>query len=173
MKITSSRNNKRYFMKYYILILLLITSNLLLAQSTMFEGVWILENKEHVRGPEYINALPTQFIFSNAKDSFVVQFIIVGADGKESRSRVANALDGTETLINTADHRKVKRKIQFTNESNEITITTAFFAPDNENEVDFTRVERLRLVNGHLHINKKSVETNSETWEVNGVYKKK
>jgi len=56
--------------------------------------------------------------------------------------------------------------------NNSFLIKTVYYLPDNDNEIDFTRLDTWLLKEGELMIDRRSVETNSETWETVGIFKR-
>lgn len=158
-----------------VLLLVLGLSQATLAQTNL-AGTWALQNKEHIMGPEYGNALATQITLQQQTDSLIIETISVGAEGAEVKSRQAVSTDGKpSTTSSTTTHRKYVRSMKWTPDKKGIVLTTVFYMPDNPNEVDFTRVETWTVSpdGKELNIDKKSIETRSETWQVKGVYAKK
>lgn len=139
-------------------------------------GTWALQNKQHVLGPEYANALPKQLTIRQQADSLIIESINIGGNGQEVSSRQAVAMDGKPTTNTGAtSKRKYVRSLKWNADKKGLVLTTIFYVPENPSEVDFTRVETWSLSpdGRQLNIQKKSVETRSETWEVKGVYEKK
>lgn len=158
-----------------ILVLMLCMGQLSYGQNNL-SGTWSLQNKEHIEGPEYGNALPLQMTFQQKTDSLIVESVFINGEGQEVKSRQGLALDGkTSTNTSTVSKRKYVRSLKWAADKKSLTITTVFYVEDNPNEVDFTRVEVLTpSADGtQLNIDKKSIETRSETWQVKGVYAKK
>jgi hypothetical protein len=76
--------------------------------------------------------------------------------------------------ISKVSKRKYVRSLKWSTDNKTLTITTVFYVPENDNEVDLTRIETWNLdANGRLIINLKSVETTHESWEIKGIYEKK
>ena len=117
--------------------------------------------------------MPTQFTISRIRDSLILEYITVNADGKENKGRIANPFNGSETMGYNLNNLKVKRKLRYVKGTNEFTVNSVYYMPENNTEVDFTRIETFKVIDGNSHLNKKSIETRGETWEVNGVYSKK
>ncbi len=136
---------------------------------------WIQQSKEHVTGPEYGNAVQTQMTVLQNKDSVVINSLNPGADGKDVAGHVSFAINGKPSSIsNPTSKRKYTRSLAWSADKKSLITTIVFSMPDNENEVDFTRIETWTLSpdGKQLRLNKKSVETRSETWELNAVFVK-
>ncbi|NCU05439.1 MAG: hypothetical protein GXC73_15825 [Chitinophagaceae bacterium] len=140
---------------------------------TLFTGHWKVKEKNHVGGPEYSNALQEEMMIDIVKDSLIVSSISTGGNGENIRSRISYSLNGSQS-VNTSvtSKRKHVRSCLMSADKSMITLTTIFYMPGNENEVDFTRVEIWKMEKGQLLINKKSIETNNDTWEVKGVFER-
>lgn len=139
-------------------------------------GTWTLQSKQHVLGPEYANALAKQIIINQQTDSLIIETISVGAEGQELSNKQVVALDGKPlTTTSATSGRKLVRSLKWNTDKKGLVLTTVFYVAGNPNEVDFTRVETWSLSpdGKQLNIQKRSVETRSETWEVKGVYEKK
>lgn len=140
---------------------------------TDFSGNWGLKEKAHVEGPEYANALPSVLKVQQRADSLVIESTSIGADSKDVITRQAVPINGKQSSITSSNSkRKLVRSLAWSVDKKSLTLTTVFYVPENDNEVDFTRVEIWSLVNGQLEVKKRSVETRSETWAVNGVFVK-
>lgn len=152
----------------------------ILLQATAFGqnnlwGTWVLQSKQHVSGPEYVNALARQITLRQEADSLIIQMINIDGNGQEISSRQTVAMNGQPvTTVSTKSNRKLVKSLNWSSNKKDLIITTVFYVPDNPGEVDFTRVETLSLSpdGRQLNIYKKSVETRSENWEVKGVYDK-
>ncbi|MDF2192597.1 hypothetical protein [Paraflavitalea sp. CAU 1676] len=157
------------------LLLLLLCSSAAVAQ-TNFSGTWNLQNKQHVLGPEYGNALASAITFQQQTDSLIIESVSVGAEGQEVKSRSAVSMDGKSlTALSKNSNRKYIKSLKWSADKKSLVITTVFYVEDNPNEVDLTRVEILSLSpdGKQLNLEKKSIETRSENWEVKGTYAKK
>ncbi|MBO9204381.1 MULTISPECIES: hypothetical protein [Niastella] len=153
-------------------IALLLVNTALLAQ-TDFSGKWQLKEKQHILGPEYANAVAKLLSVDQRSDSLIIESSSVGENGQDVVTRSAIALNGKQSInTSAASNRKLIRSLQWSNDKKTLTITTAFYMPGNDSEVDFTRVEVWTLENGQLKVDKKSIETRSETWEVKAVFEK-
>jgi len=140
-----------------------------------FTGSWALISKQHISGPKYGNALPTKMKITQAKDSLIFESTNMGADGKETTSRLSIAMNGMQSVSTSAvSKRKYTRWLAWSEDKKTLILTTIFSMPEKENETDFTRVESWSLsADGkELIINKKSIETRFETWEVKGVFER-
>jgi hypothetical protein len=156
------------------LIIALLLNATAFAQNNL-SGTWTLQNKEHVSGPDYENALPKQIALHQQADSLIMESVYA-EDDKDVSSRQALAMNGQPlTYIGPKSNRKYVKSLKWNADKKGLVLTIVIYVPDNPNEVDFTRVETLSLSpdGKQLILNKKSVETRSETWESKGVYVKK
>lgn len=147
----------------------------LLSAQVKLSGTYVIKSKEYIIGPKYANALPKQITISQSPDSLFLESVSIGSDGKDVTSRQGIALNGAfATSISSSSNRKLVRSLGWSADKKTVTITTVFYVPESETEIDFTRVDKLNLSeNGRqLNFHKKSIETKSETWEVNGVFQK-
>ena len=145
------------------------------SQQTNFSGTWVIKEKQHVTGPEYINAMAKQIKVEQAKDSLIIETVTDGGEGKDVTSRQSYALNGKPSFATSAtSKRKYTKTLAWSPDKKVLTITTIFSMPENEEETDLTRVETWTLsADGkHLNVDKKSIETRSETWEVKGAFEK-
>lgn len=128
-----------------------------------FSGTWVLKNKEYVNGPQYGNALAEEVVVKQTKDSVTVGKTSVSMNGK-----------GT-TVMNKESNRKSVKSIAWSKDKKTATFTTAIYAEGNEKEIELTRIDTWTLSpdGRQLMVNRKSVETKSENWEVKGTYEKK
>ena len=157
----------------FFLLMIVAASYSLTAQD--FSGTWIQQSKEHISGPEYGNAIQNQMTVAQNKDSVIITTVSAGANGQNVNNRMAMAMNGKPTIIiGKASKRKFTSNVVLSADKKGMTITTVYSMPDNENETDFTRVETWTLsADGkQLNIDKKSMETRSETWEVKAVFVK-
>jgi dipeptidyl aminopeptidase/acylaminoacyl peptidase len=141
---------------------------------TNFIGTWDIKEKQMVTGPQYANALPKQIKVSQTADSLFIESTSIGNGGQDYISRQSFAMNGKESeRTNTSSKRKYVSGLQWSPDKSTLIFTTVFYVPENENTVDFTRIETWTLAaNGQLNIDKKSIETRSETWEIKGIFEK-
>ncbi|AXY74766.1 hypothetical protein D3H65_12570 [Paraflavitalea soli] len=144
------------------------------AQSDL-SGTWALQNKQHVSGPDYANALPKQITINKQADSLIIESVNMGAEGQDVTSKQAVAINGKSVTGVSPSQRRLIRSIKWTEDKKGLILTTVFYRVGNPTEIDFTRIETLSLsADGkQLNIDKKSEETQSETWQVKGVYARK
>jgi hypothetical protein len=160
-------------MKKLITLIAVASFGITINAQTNFTGSWSLKEKKHITGPEYGNALPSKLKVEQKTDSVIIESTNMGNEGKETTSRQAIAMNGkTQTINSATSKRKYVRSLAWSADKKSLILTTLFYIPENENEIDFTRIETWTLADGNLSINKKSVETRSETWEVNGIFEK-
>lgn len=129
---------------------------------TNFSGTWKLKETEYVTGPHYSNAMAEQLKVTQKADSLILE---------SGTSRSAIAFNGDPTISTSAStKRKSTRSLAWSADKKSLVMTTAISLPDNPNEVDLTRVDTWTMEKGTLTINRKSIETRSETWEAKGTY---
>ena len=155
--------------------LLFFTIGILFSASVIaqaeFSGTWVLNEKQHISGPVYLNAMQTKMKVQQSKDSIFIEYTNASADGKDAVSTQSLALDGKAiTRIGATSKRKYIRKLEWSADKNQMIMTTVFYVPENDNEIDFTRIETWSISDGKLMVHKKSIETRSETWEVKGTF---
>jgi hypothetical protein len=158
----------------FLVIGLLLNANVI-AQNNV-SGTWALQSKQHVTGPQYVNALPKQMTITQQADTLIIESINIGSDGQDVSSRQTVAMDGKPaTIISSKTKIKYVKSLKWNADKKGLVLTTVFYVDDNPSEVDFTRVETWSLSpdGKQLNIQKRSVETRSETWEVKGLYEKK
>lgn len=144
------------------------------AQSDL-AGTWALQNKEHVSGPQYANALPSQITVNKQADSLIIESINIGADGQKVSSKRVLPIDGKSVIGMSSMNQKTIKSLKWAADKKGLILSTTFYRLDNPTEIDFTRIETWSLSpdGKQLNIDKKSEETQSETWETKGVYSKK
>lgn len=148
--------------KVTVLFVAILLSATLFGQSN-FSGVWVLKTKEHINGPQYANALAEELTVNQSADSFAVGKRTVAMNGK------------TSSVVDKESNRKSVKSVAWSADKKTATFTTAIYAVGNENEVELTRVDAWTLSpdGKQLTIQRKSIETKSENWEVKGIYEKK
>lgn len=171
------RNHSTKFNKMTtrFLVIGLLLNATVFAQNNV-SGTWTLQSKQHVLGPQYANALPKQINISQQADSLIIETINIGGNGQDVSSRQAVAMDGKPaTTTGATSKRKLVKSLKWNADKKGLVLTIVFYVPDNPSEVDFTRVETWSLSpdGKQLNIQKRSVETRSETWEVKGMYERK
>jgi len=140
-----------------------------------FSGNWVQQSKQHVSGPEYTNAIQKKMTINQRPDSILIISVNTGADGQDITGRQAICTNGKPFIIsNKASRRKYSISTAWSADKKTLTIITIFSMSDNENETDFTRVETwiLSADGKQLNVDKKSIETRSETWEVKAMFTK-
>ncbi len=159
---------------FRLLVIGLVINGTVLGQ-TNFSGTWTLQHKQLITGPQYANALPKQLTMRQETDSLIIESVSIGAGGNDATNRQAIALNGqSTTTTNATTNRKLTRSLKWTNDKKAMVLTTVFYRPDNPTEIDFSREETWNLSpdGKQLNIDKRSVETRSETWQVKGTYNK-
>jgi PAB1-binding protein PBP1 len=148
--------------KVTVLLVATLLSATVFGQSN-FSGVWVLKTKEHVNGPQYSNALAEEITVKQSADSITVGKRSVAMNGK------------TSSVVDKESNRKSVKSVAWSTDKKTATFTTAIYAVGNENEVELTRVDTWTLSpdGKQLLLQRKSIETKSENWEVKGVYEKK
>lgn len=148
--------------KLTVLSIALLLSATVFGQ-TNFSGSWVLKSKEHINGPQYANALAEEMTVKQTADSISTGKRTVAMNGKPS------------SAMDTESNRKIVKSIAWSADKKTATFTTAIYVPGNENEVELTRIDVWTLSpdGKQLTIQRKSVETKSENWEVKGSYEKK
>jgi len=148
--------------KVTVLLVATLLSATIFGQSN-FSGVWVLKTKEHVNGPQYSNALTEEITVKQSADSITVGKRTIAMNGK------------TSSIVDKESNRKSIKSVAWSADKKTATFTTAIYAVGNENEVELTRVDTWTLSpdGKQLNIQRKSIETKSENWEVKGVYEKK
>jgi len=140
-----------------------------------FTGTWVLMDMQAVFGPSYKNALPKQVKIDHQKDSLFIEMINVGNDGKDLTSHSAMALDGKAfSSFVPSTKRHYVRNLEWSGDKKSLIITTAYYLPESDNEIDFTRIDTWSFLPDikQLSIDRKSVETRGESWETNGTFSK-
>jgi hypothetical protein len=148
--------------KIFVLSVAVLLSATMFGQ-TNFSGTWVLKSKDYIEGPKYGNALTEEITVKQAADSI-------------STGKTTVAMNGKPTTTKSAEtNRKMVKTIAWSADKKVATFTTAIYAEGNENDVELTRVDTWTLSpdGKQLTIQRKSIETKSENWEVKGTYEKK
>lgn len=135
-------------------------------------GTWTLQNKQHIAGPQYANSLPKQVSIHQQADSLVIETTSIGSGGKDVTNRQAVPMDGKPVTIDKT--RKLVKSLKWMNNKKGFVLTTIYYRTEDPKAVDFTREEDWQLSQDgkQLNIDKKSIETRSEDWQVKGKYEK-
>lgn len=161
-------------MKIYVSIAAILITTTLNAQ-TNFSGTWSLKEKQHVNGPEYSNGVPNKLNVQQSKDSVIIEYITIDGDSKESKSRVAYPMNGKSyTMVSPSSGRKTVKYLEWTLDKNSVTFTNDIYKQGSEDDIELTRIDDWKLSpdGKQLLLHRKSVETITESWEVNGTYEK-
>lgn len=158
----------------FVLCVILFINSMSFAQVN-FSGTWIMKEKQHIQGPEYDNALPNHFKVDQQKDSLCIEVSSIGKEGGYVMNRLAVAMNGHSTeTISPSSKRRIVRNISWSADKKSLKLTAIFYMPEDGTKVDFTRIEiwMLSADEHQIKVNKKSIETRSETWEVDGTFEK-
>lgn len=146
-----------------------------MAQGANFSGTWVLKARQPIAGPTYANAVPAKMKVQQRSDSLIIESPRTGTDGREIIIRSSLPMNGKPVdFIDSASKRKIVKSLVWSADKRTLTLTAVIYRPENENEIDFTRVESYSLFpNGRsLYLDKKSIETQSETWQVKAEFEK-
>lgn len=139
-----------------ILIALLSFSTALFAQ-TNFTGNWKLKEKQHISGPEYGNAVSETLTIKQTADSL-------------STGKRALAMKGSKLVYTGEENRKMVRSLSWAADKKTLKISTVIYMPGNDTEIDLTREDTYSMAGSELVLQRKSIESNSESWETKGIY---
>lgn len=155
------------------LLPMLLAATTALCQQTDFSGTWILVSKQHVSGPEYDNALARQIKVEQSKDSLILEITSLGPVGNDIRRRASYPMNRQHFVYSGQPaNRKFDRSLNWSADKKIIMMTTIFYRPENYEEIDFTRIEEWSISDGKLNVQKRSIETRSDNWEVRGFFEK-
>jgi hypothetical protein len=141
---------------------------------TDFKGEYTFSGREHVKGPEYGNGVPTSITIEIEKDSVIIQQGEM-ENGVEVKSRTAFANDGKPFLYRgKSTGRKYMRSVKWSDDKQSLTTTNEIYKAGNDDEIELTRIDEYKLAeNGtQLLFHRRSVETITESWEDNATYNK-
>lgn len=159
-------------MKLYLTIIAMLLTASLNAQ-TSFSGTWSLKEKQHISGPEYSNGVPNKLNVLQSSDSVIIEYITIDADNQESKSRVAYPMNGKNyTMVSPSSGRKTVKHLEWTADKKSVTFTNDIYKQGSDEDIELTRIDEWKLsADGkQLLLHRKSVETITESWEVNGTY---
>lgn len=154
---SDNRLNKNHMIRILI-IAIIITGFNAKAQSN-FTGSWKLREKTHISGPEYSNAMAEALVIKQNADSLWT--------GKRGL-----AMNGTRLIFFGEENRKMVKALSWAENKKSFKVITVIYMPDNDKEIDLTREDTYSMVGTELVISRKSIETNSESWETKGIYTK-
>lgn len=158
-------------MRICLIIVGLLLQGTVWAQNGLM-GIWVLQKKEHVTGPDYANAIPKQVKLHIVSDSLIMESLYED-EGNAVSNRQALVMSGQPVSnVGSRTNRKYSKSLKWNAGKTGYVLTIVIHLPGNPNEVDFTRVETWNLSpdNKNLTLNKRSIETRSENWETNGMY---
>lgn len=159
-------------MKLYLTIIAMLITASLNAQ-TSFSGTWSLKEKQHISGPEYSNGVPNKLNVLQNSDSVIIEYITIDADNQESKSRVAYPMNGKNyTMVSPSSGRKTVKHLEWTSDKKSVTFTNDIYKQGSDDDIELTRIDEWKLSpdGKQLLLHRKSVETITESWEVNGTY---
>lgn len=146
-----------------------------MAQESNFSGTWVLKARQPIAGPTYANAVPAKMKVQQRSDSLIIEIPRTGTDGNEIIIRSSLPMNGKPVdFIDSASKRKIVKSLSWSADKSTLTLTAIIYRPENANEIDFTRVETCSLSpdGKDLYMDKKSIETQSETWQVKAEFEK-
>lgn len=158
-----------------IATLSLIVFNLHGYSQTNFSGEYKFTTREHVKGPEYGNAVPTSIAIEQKKDSLIIAHGSMGEDNKETKNRIAFASnEKPASTVSKSSGRKVVRTVKWSADKKSFATTSDIYKEGNENEIELTRIDEYKLSpdGKQLLFHRRSVETITESWEENATYDK-
>ncbi|MBO9572923.1 MAG: hypothetical protein J7497_12075 [Chitinophagaceae bacterium] len=137
-------------------------------------GTWALQSQQKVSGPAY--DLTGIITIDQQTDSLGITTYSFNGENKLVTNRQTSAMNGNPVKgTSTASSKKYIKSLEWNADKTELVITTIYYSDNNFREIEYTRIETLRLSEDgkQLNFGKKSVETKNETWETKGVYVKK
>ncbi len=138
---------------------------------SIFSGSWLRKQLYPIAGPLYGNAIQAEMHIKFTQDSMIIEMTTPAPGGKTTQSRQVYLLNGKPfNTVSAVSQRKLLKTYAISPDKKSLILTTIFYSPDNDTEEDFRRVETWMMENGQLVINKKSIETRGESWEVKGVF---
>lgn len=156
-------------------VLSLIIFNTNAHAQSKFDGSYKFKEREHVKGPEYGNGVPTSIAIRHLKDSTVITYGEMDKDNQENKNSITFANNGkpVESTGKTSG-RKVIRYLNWSSDKKSFTTTSAIYKAGNANEIELTRIDvyKLSADGKQLLFNRRSVEMITESWEDNATYTK-
>lgn len=138
-------------------------------------GTWVLENKQLIAGPNYANSLGKQITITIQNDSIIFESINVDGTRNEIINRYSLPVNG-QPLTSNKNNKKVIQTFQWNpDKMTGFVINRVYYHEKSSEEIDFTRIETWSFSpdGKQLIVDKKSVETRSQDWQVKGIFKKK
>ncbi|SMC44082.1 hypothetical protein [Pedobacter africanus] len=145
--------------KKIILLILCLGIAIALHGQTNFTGSWKLKQILQVAGPEYSNAMAEALVIKQTADS-----VWTGKRGL--------AMNGTKLVFFGDENRKMVKSFSWAADKKSFKVTTVIYMPGNDKEIDLTREDTYSMVGVELVLQRKSIESNSESWETKGIYTK-
>jgi len=148
-----------------------------------FNGSYKFVAKEHIKGPEYGNAVPTSLTIEVTNDSVIIQQGVIPVtmendqpvSGPETKSRSAFANQSQPYLYRgKSSGRKYMRCVKWSDDKQSFTVTNEIYKDKNDDEIELTRIEEYTLSGDgkQLQYRVRSVETITESWEDKATYEK-
>src|SRR5438128_9802263 len=98
-----------------------------------FSGEYKFATREHVKGPEYGNGVPTSIGIEQKKDSVIISHGSMGEDNQETKNRIAFAAnEKPESIISKTSGRKVVRSVKWSADKKSFTTTSEIYKEGNE-----------------------------------------
>jgi hypothetical protein len=159
-----------------VLIIAVLSLVILTSKSfaqTSFSGQYKFAAREHVKGPEYGNGVPTSVTIEQTKDSVVMYHGSMDDNNQETKNRIAFASNGKPvSTVSKTSGRKLVRSLKWSDDKKTFTTTTDIYKEGADNEIELTRIDDYTLSPDakHLLLHRRSVETITESWEDNATY---
>lgn len=166
-------------MNFIVNVLILVLLSLAIFPSrgysqTSFAGNYKFFSREHVKGPEYGNGVPTSIAIEQTKDSVIISQGSIEND-VPTKNRIPFANNGKPVQTKSkSSGRKLIRSVKWAADKQSFTTTTEIYKDGSDNQIELTRIDDYKLsADGkNLFFHRRSVETVTESWEDNATYNK-
>jgi hypothetical protein len=149
-------------------IIALFISGVASAQ-TNFSGTWSEPQLEMISGIQYSNAVPTQMMVVQTKDS--IKITKLENEDNATPYTMTLALNGKAvTYFATNSKRTINFTATLSNNGNTLTINTSFSFADTPTEVEYNNTEVWESSGGTLTITKVSDATLTDDWTIKATY---
>ncbi|MFI5140210.1 MAG: hypothetical protein ACHQIM_20485 [Sphingobacteriales bacterium] len=143
------------------------------AQKADFSGIWILQEKTLIAGPDYANGVPKKITINQTKDSITITRVSQGENNDEI-TIVTAALNGEPIVMVTRPTRKRSTIVWLNADKKEFTETAAF-TNDGEQKPDLKIIYTWSLTdegNTITLLREDEDFSNGEKFQMKGLYKK-
>jgi thioredoxin-related protein len=156
-----------------LLVLLMFCPIILIAQKKALSGIWILEDREVLSGPNYANGVPRQVIIDFQGKNIIMKRISDNDKNSQDTVFEENNLNSQPSVTITKSGKRKTSAVKFLSDI-KFNQQTTYSSADNDNKVENTRLEDwdLSADGTTLNLHRKELKGNGDSvnWSMKAEY---